>query len=194
MKQSYVELNYLIWSSQACDKYLTLAFSLQLFPRRTSWELSISLSSTTHTWTQVRQVKQPRVRPAWPPWPRAAHELRRKIWYEHSHGVGRSVLERKRVKSVASHIFPRESLQLLIHLGLGGELRISGIQLASQPNRVAATAVQKGTFSNCDSWASTNHSEHAIFLPASLFSSFWWERSTTLTGNLGAEGNPAWVL
>lgn len=102
MKQSYVELNYLIWSSQACDKYLTLAFSLQLFPRRMSWELSISLSFTTHTWTQVRQVKQPRVRPACPPWPRAAHELRRKIWYEHSHGVGRSVLERKRVKS---HIF-----------------------------------------------------------------------------------------
>lgn len=67
MKQSYVELNYLIWSSQACDKYLTLAFSLQLFPRRTSWELSISLSSTTHTWTQVRQVKQPQVRPAWSP-------------------------------------------------------------------------------------------------------------------------------
>lgn len=116
------------------DKYLTLAFSFQLFPRRTSWELSISLSSTTCTWTQVLQVKQPRIRPACFPWPQAAHELWRKIWYEHSHRVGRSILERKWVKSVALYIFPWESLQLLIHLGLGVELRISGIQLASQPS------------------------------------------------------------
>lgn len=64
--------------------------------------------------------------------------------------VGRGVLERKRVKSVATHIFPHESLQRLIHLGLGLELRIRGIQLASQVSGVAATAVQKGTFSNCD--------------------------------------------
>ena len=134
MNQSYVELNYLIWRSQAYNKYLTLAFSLQLFPRRTNWELSISLSSTTRTWTQVLQVKQPQVWPAWPPWSQAAHELWRKIWYEHSHQVGRRVLERRRVKSVVPHIFPWESLQLLIHLGLGVELRISGIQLASKPS------------------------------------------------------------
>lgn len=50
MRQSYVELNYLIWKSQAYDKCLTLAFSLQLFHCRKSWESSVSLSSTTLIW------------------------------------------------------------------------------------------------------------------------------------------------
>lgn len=128
-----------------------------------------------HLGTQVLQMKQPLAWTALPTWSWTYPTQWREIWYEHPHGVGRRVLERKRVKSVATHIFPCESLQRLIHLGLGLELRISGIQLASQPSGVA------GSYSCAErnilklwfvSFHEESHLEHAIFLPASLLSSF----------------------